>query len=57
MLGHSERARRMLRTFVVLVDAVTSVPVLSIGEGPKVPFGLCADGNLLLECKQDSFHI
>lgn len=47
----------MLRTFVVLVDAVTSVPVLSSGEGPKVPFGLCADGNLLLECKQDSFHI
>lgn len=47
----------MLGTFVVLVDAVSSVQVLSSSEGPKEPFGLWADGNLLLECKQDSFHI
>lgn len=52
-----ESVRWMLRTFVVLVDAVTSVQMLSSGEGPKVTFGLCSDGNLLLECKQDSFHI
>lgn len=31
----------------VLVDAVTSVQMLSSGEGPKEPFGLCGEDNLL----------